>query len=54
MCGSIAHADPSAEIPLCLVALEGEVPQKINAPLCLSYHPSSPLTDEEVMARARG
>jgi 2-furoyl-CoA dehydrogenase FAD binding subunit len=25
ICGSIAHADPSAEIPLCLVALEGEV-----------------------------
>lgn len=25
MCGSVAHADPSAEIPLCLVALEGEV-----------------------------
>lgn len=25
ICGSVAHADPSAEIPLCLVALEGEV-----------------------------
>ena len=25
VCGSIAHADPSAEIPLCLVALGGEV-----------------------------
>jgi 2-furoyl-CoA dehydrogenase FAD binding subunit len=25
VCGSIAHADPSAELPLCLVALEGEV-----------------------------
>lgn len=25
LCGSVAHADPSAEIPLCLVALEGEV-----------------------------
>lgn len=25
VCGSIAHADPSAEIPLVLVALEGEV-----------------------------
>ncbi|GID28222.1 ATP-binding protein [Paractinoplanes brasiliensis] len=35
------------------VALEGEPPQKINAPLCLSHHPSSPLTDEEVMDRAR-
>ncbi len=25
ICGSAAHADPSAEIPLCLVALEGEI-----------------------------
>ena len=25
VCGSVAHADPSAEIPLVLVALEGEV-----------------------------
>ncbi|MBV9117358.1 MAG: FAD binding domain-containing protein, partial [Acetobacteraceae bacterium] len=25
ICGSVAHADPSAEIPLCLVALRGEV-----------------------------
>lgn len=25
VCGSIAHADPSAELPLALVALEGEV-----------------------------
>jgi len=25
VCGSIAHADPSAELPLCLVSLEGEV-----------------------------
>jgi 2-furoyl-CoA dehydrogenase FAD binding subunit len=25
VCGSVAHADPSAEIPLCLVALEGEI-----------------------------
>ncbi|MBT7231823.1 MAG: carbon monoxide dehydrogenase [Rhodospirillaceae bacterium] len=25
VCGSIAHADPSSEIPLCLAALEGEV-----------------------------
>jgi 2-furoyl-CoA dehydrogenase FAD binding subunit len=25
VCGSVAHADPSAEIPLCLVVLEGEV-----------------------------
>jgi len=25
ICGSVAHADPSAEIPLCLVALEGEI-----------------------------
>lgn len=25
VCGSVAHADPSAEIPLCLVALRGDV-----------------------------
>ncbi|WP_207482481.1 FAD binding domain-containing protein [Arenibaculum pallidiluteum] len=25
VCGSVAHADPSAEIPLCLVALRGQV-----------------------------
>jgi 2-furoyl-CoA dehydrogenase FAD binding subunit len=25
VCGSAAHADPSAEIPLCLVALDGDV-----------------------------
>lgn len=25
ICGSVAHADPSAEIPLCLVALDGEI-----------------------------
>ncbi|GAA0566476.1 DUF87 domain-containing protein [Paractinoplanes ferrugineus] len=35
------------------VALEGEAPHKTRTPMCLSYHPSSPLTDEEVMARAR-
>jgi hypothetical protein len=27
--------------------------EKIRTPLCLSYHPSSPLTDEEVIERAR-
>ncbi len=25
VCGSIAHADPSAELPLCLIALKGQV-----------------------------
>lgn len=25
VCGSIAHADPSAELPLCLTALQGEI-----------------------------
>jgi 2-furoyl-CoA dehydrogenase FAD binding subunit len=25
VCGSLAHADPSAELPLCLAALQGEV-----------------------------
>ncbi|MDI5974638.1 helicase HerA domain-containing protein [Amycolatopsis magusensis] len=32
---------------------EGLAFQKIRAPICLSYHPSSPLTVEEVIARAR-
>ena len=35
------------------IALEGEAPHRARTPLCLSHHPSSPLTDEEVMARAR-
>jgi 2-furoyl-CoA dehydrogenase FAD binding subunit len=25
VCGSVAHADPSAELPLCLMTLEGEI-----------------------------
>ena len=25
VCGSVAHADPSAELPLCLIALKGSV-----------------------------
>jgi DNA helicase HerA-like ATPase len=35
------------------VALEGEPPQKVRTPMCLSHHPRSPLTTEEVLARAR-
>lgn len=35
------------------LGLEGEVPIKVRTPMSLSHHPSSPLTDEEVMARAR-
>jgi hypothetical protein len=35
------------------IALEGEAPHRARTPMCLSHHPSSPLTDEEVMARAR-
>ncbi|SDT31657.1 ATP-binding protein [Actinoplanes derwentensis] len=34
-------------------AAEGEAPQKIRTPLCLSHHPKSPLTTEEVIDRAR-
>jgi hypothetical protein len=33
-------------------AIEGSAFVKIQTPLCLSYHPSSPLTAEEVLARA--
>jgi hypothetical protein len=35
------------------IALEGETPHKTHTPMSLSHHPSSPLTDEEVMRRAR-
>lgn len=35
------------------LAAEGEAPQKLRTPLCLSYHPRSPLTTEEVIDRAR-
>ena len=31
VCGSIAHADPSSEIPLSLAMLEGEVVLRCNA-----------------------
>ncbi|MCY1138212.1 DUF87 domain-containing protein [Actinoplanes sp. Pm04-4] len=34
------------------IALEGSSPERIRTPMCLSYHPSAPLTDEEVLARA--
>jgi DNA helicase HerA-like ATPase len=35
------------------VAAEGEAPQKVRTPMCLSHHPKSPLTNEEVLDRAR-
>ncbi len=31
VCGSLAHADPSAELPLCLTALQGEVVLRSHA-----------------------
>jgi DNA helicase HerA-like ATPase len=34
------------------LAAEGAAPRKLRTPLCLSYHPRSPLTTEEVIARA--
>jgi hypothetical protein len=34
-------------------ALEGTAFTKIRTPLCLTYHPKTPLTTEEVIARAR-
>jgi hypothetical protein len=33
---------------------EGLPPQKLRAPLCLTYHPSSPPSEDEVIARATG
>jgi len=35
------------------LALEGEVFRKARTPLCLSHHPSSPLSAEDVVLRAR-
>jgi hypothetical protein len=35
------------------VAVEGEAPQKVRTPMCLSHHPRAPLTNDEVMTRAR-
>ncbi|MFG2039427.1 ATP-binding protein [Dactylosporangium sp. NPDC048998] len=35
------------------VAVEGEPPQLVRTPLCLSHHPRAPLTDDEVLTRAR-
>jgi DNA helicase HerA-like ATPase len=35
------------------LATEGRSFQKIQTPMCLSHHPSSALTEEEVLARAR-
>ncbi len=35
------------------VAVEGEPPQKVRSPMCLSYHPPSPLSTDEVLVRAR-
>ncbi|MDT5300839.1 MAG: hypothetical protein QOG79_4081, partial [Mycobacterium sp.] len=34
-------------------ALEGSAFQKITAPWCLTHHPHSPLTTEEVLDLAR-
>ena len=34
------------------IATEGRSFQKIRTPMCLSYHPPSPLTEEEVITRA--
>ncbi|WP_341718451.1 DUF87 domain-containing protein [Micromonospora sp. FIMYZ51] len=36
------------------LAAEGAAPQKIRTPLSLTHHPRSPLTAEEVLARAAG
>jgi DNA helicase HerA-like ATPase len=35
------------------VAVEGAAFEKVRTPLCLSYHPKSPLTTEEVLDRAK-
>jgi hypothetical protein len=35
------------------IAAEGQAPQKVRTPMCLSHHPQGPLTEEEVIDRAR-
>ncbi len=34
------------------LAAEGAAPRKLRTPLCLSYHPRSPLTKEEIITRS--
>jgi hypothetical protein len=34
------------------LAAEGAAPRKVGTPLCLSYHPRSPLTKEEIITRS--
>jgi 2-furoyl-CoA dehydrogenase FAD binding subunit len=50
VCGSVAHADPSAEIPLCLLALEGEIrlrsKRKSRAVAAGSFFAGMMLTDK--------
>ena len=36
------------------LAVEGSGFQRIRTPMCLSYHPSSPLSEDEVLAKAAG
>ena len=36
------------------LATEGSGFQQVRTPMCLSYHPSSPLTEDEVLTRAAG
>ena len=36
------------------LATEGSAFRQIRTPMCLSHHPSSPLTEEEVLSRAAG
>jgi hypothetical protein len=36
------------------VAAEGSGFRRIRTPMCLSHHPRSPLTEEEVITRAAG
>jgi hypothetical protein len=35
------------------LAIEGSGFQRIHTPMCLSYHPSTPLTEDEVLAKAK-
>jgi 2-furoyl-CoA dehydrogenase FAD binding subunit len=60
VCGSLAHADPSAELPLCLVALEGAVtlrskkgPREVAAVDFFQGLMTTACADDEMIVEAR-
>jgi 2-furoyl-CoA dehydrogenase FAD binding subunit len=60
VCGSIAHSDPSSELPLCLATLDGEVElrsvhgsRRLNASAFQTGMLSTAKTPEEIVVAAR-